>query len=376
MTPRLDPKKDPERRCLKVEQWPDADRVAWATVIKPGNLLDDAGLGGHWSRHTSHTIARCYGGWLTWLDRNGILDRRAGPADRVTPERIVRYIDDLRLRNAPLTVLSRIRELCNAIQAMAPDRDWGWLQKIIRRLRRNAKPKRRKAALIVPSEHLWRYGIELMDAADAVESHKPPLSRAAQYRDGLVISLLAARPIRRRNLASIEIGRHLIHQGERYWICFPAAETKTGRPYAAPLPLPLNRYLERYLAHYRPFLIQHKGRWGESRSLQEPGDRLWISNYASAMSEGALYGRVTKLTGTRFGHKIFPHLFRDVAATSITVEAPEHVQIIPGHLGHSTSATSEKHYVHARSLEATRKYQAHLLGLRVERPRGASGANR
>lgn len=145
--------------------------------------------------------------------------------------------------------------------------------------------------------------------------------------------------------------------------------------YASPLPLALNPYIERYLAHYRPSLMQLKGRWNGIRVFRRPGDRLWISNFASAMSEGALYGHVTKLTGARFGHKLCLHLFRDVAATSIAVEAPEHAQIIPGHLGHATSATSEKHYIHARSLEATRKYQAHLLGLRTEKRRANDGTD-
>jgi hypothetical protein len=258
---------------------------------------------------------------------------------------------------------------------MAPERDWAWLHKIIRRLRRNAKPKRKKEALMVPAEHLFRYGIELMDTADAVDCRMSSLDRAGQYRDGLVIALLTARPIRRRNLASIEIGRHLIRQGEKYWLIFPPEETKTHRAYGAPLPLALNPYLERYVDHYRPFLIQLKGRWHGIRAFQRPGDRLWVSNFASAMSEGALYGHVTNLTAVKFGRSLCLHLFRDVAATSVAVEAPEHVEIIPGHLGHATSATSERHYIHARSLEATRKYQAHLLGLWTEKPRTKDGAD-
>jgi integrase len=373
MTAPLDPKKDPDRRCLKVERWPEADRLAWEKVLKPGSLLDDAGLGAHWAFQTRDKIEKNYGGWLNWLERNQLLDPAVEPALRVTRQRVVAYVDHLRKLNAPLTILNRVRELCNAIHAMAPDRDWSWLYKIIRRLRRTARPKRKKEALMVPAEHLFRYGIELMDEADAAACPKPLLSRAAQYRDGLVIALLAARPVRRRNLASIEIGRHLIRQGEKYWLIFPPKETKTHREYAAPLPLALNPYLDRYLDHYRPFLIRLKGRWGGVRAFERPGDRLWVSNFATAMSEGALYGHVTKLTATRFGHSLCLHLFRDVAATSVAVEAPEHVQIIPGHLGHATSATSEKHYIHARSLEATRKYQAHLLGLRVEKRRAEKG---
>src|SRR5258707_705495 len=106
MTSQLDPKKDPERRCLKLEHWPETDRFAWNTAVMPGNLLDPGGLAAHLSRHTLHKIQSIYGGWLTWLDINHLLDPAAQPADRINRERIVRYIDDLRQRNAPLTVLN------------------------------------------------------------------------------------------------------------------------------------------------------------------------------------------------------------------------------------------------------------------------------
>jgi integrase/recombinase XerD len=365
----MDPKKDPDRRCLKVEQWPEPDRLAWGAVLTPGNLLDPGGLGAAWAPHTRHTIARCYGGWLTWLVRSQLLDPTVEPADRVTPERVVRYVDDLRRRNGAYTVPSRVRELCNAIQAMAPARDWRWLHKIVRRLRRSAQPKRKKAALIVPAKHLWDYGLELMEAADA-DTRGSDLARAAQYRDGLIIALLAARPIRRRNLASIEIGQHLVRRGDGYWICFP--DTKTGAVYERRLPLALVPYVEGYLTRYRPVLVQY-ARPRKRRLFHEAGDRLWISNVGSAMSEGAIYGRVTKLTAVRFGHKINLHLFRDVVATSIAVEQSAHVQITPSLLGHATLATSEKHYNHARSLEATRQYQKHVLALRHRGRDGNAG---
>ena len=371
----LDPKKDPDRRCLKVEQWPQSDLLLWQRVLAPGTLLDDAGLGAHWAFQTRDTIEKNYGGWLNWLERNRLLDPAVEPHLRVTRERVIAYVEDLRKRNASLTVLNRIRELCNAIQAIAPDRDWNWLHKIIRRMRRTARPTRKKEALMVPAEHLFRYGIELMDAADAADCQMPPPRQAAQYRDGLVIALLAARPVRRRNLASIEIGRHLIRQGEKYWLIFPPEETKTHRAYAAPLPAALVPYLERYLDHYRPFLVRLKGRWDGVRAFQRPGDRIWVSNYASAMSGHSIYHRVVKLTAAKFGHSLCLHLFRDVAATSIAVETPENVRIIPGHLGHATSATSEKHYIHANGLMATRKYQAYLLRLRTEKPTRGDGTD-
>jgi hypothetical protein len=56
------------------------------------------------------------------------------------------------------------------------------------------------------------------------------------YRDGLMIALLAARPLRRRNLAMITIGRQLIRVGDAWDLIFAAEETKTGQPIEAILP--------------------------------------------------------------------------------------------------------------------------------------------
>ena len=52
-----------------------------------------------------------------------------------------------------------------------------------------------------------------------------------------------------------------------------------------------------------------------------------------------------------------PHLFRDIVATMIATEDPEHVHMILPILSHRSLKTSEKHYNHAKSLDASRRYQ-------------------
>ena len=43
-----------------------------------------------------------------------------------------------------------------------------------------------------------------------------------QFRDGLIVALLAARPLRLRNLAGLELDRTLMRRGEAWWIDIPA----------------------------------------------------------------------------------------------------------------------------------------------------------
>jgi len=355
------PRNDPGRRCRPIEAWPIPDRRAWDAAMARGDILEPGGAGADWAPLSRRKMSKGYARWLNWLETHRLLDPEATPATRITPERLHAYVADLRHVNAPYTVLARVQELYNAIRVMAPEREWAWLRRIEARVRHGAVSVRDKRRRVVPSETLLSYGIELMTTADHPGSGSQ-LKRTCLYRDGLMIALLAARPLRRRNFVRIEIGRHLFRAAGDYWVRFEGDETKTGEPIETPIPLGLVPQLEQYLSQYRRSLLQRAEKKGHS-SLQ-PDRALWISVHGTAMTEDGLYFIVSRLTKKRFGHVVSPHLFRDSAATSIAVEDPEHVRIVRSVLGHSTMQSSERHYIHARTLEASRRYQQRILELR------------
>jgi len=82
------------------------------------------------------------------------------------------------------------------------------------------------------------------------------------------------------------------------------------------------------------------------------------------MTDNAIYIRIVARTRERLGQPINPHLFRDCAATSIAIEDPAHVGIASRLLGHRTGSTTERYYNQARSIEASRLMQNHLLARR------------
>jgi integrase len=360
----LDPKKDPQRRCKPVLSWPEPDRAAWEAAMVKGDVLEPGGKGAAWSPQSRRKIAAGYGRWLTWLGARELLDTGTVPAARITPERVRDFIIGLRLVNAPYTVLARVQELYQAIRVMAPEQDWAWLRRIENKVRHSAISIRNKRAKVIPSEALSAFGIELMTTAGDSESGSP-LKRSCRYRDGLMIALLAVRPLRRRNFARLEVGHNLFRQGDGYWLRFDGSETKTGQPIEAPLPEDLLSQLEHYLAVHRPFLLARNERAKRfPPSSEQPVNALWISVRGSAMSELQIYSRICALTRARFGHAIHPHLFRDSAATSIAIEDPEHIHIVRSILGHGSLRTSERYYIHAHALEASRRYQQRILELR------------
>ncbi len=351
---------DPTRLCLRPPAWPAMDQAAWVVANEPGDVFDPGGAGARWAPATRRGIMQSYGRWLTWLTctRPGDLDLPF--VDRLKPVPIAAYIADLQCVNASCTVWTRVALLADAIQAMAPETDLIWMRKVIVRLHRLVEPVRLKRHRLVESAALFTLGMDTM--ADAESAAVPAWRRAQRYLDGLMIALLALRPLRLGNFTGIEIDRHLLRRGDGYQLRFAASETKPRRRLEFPVPVALVGCLERYMAIYRPILCL-RFRRGSPASM-----RLWVSSAGTALHRNTIYDRIVRLTRTRFGQPINPHLFRDCAATSIAEHDPEHVLITKEILGHSTMRASERYYNHARSHQAITAYQEHVLTMRP-RPR-------
>ena len=89
---------------------------------------------------------------------------------------------------------------------------------------------------------------------DTCEDADRPQYVPIRYRDGLIIALLIACPIRIKNLTGLVIGQHLVFDGCAYRLKLTAAETKTGRPYIAAVPPELTPYIDGWLQVHRPLL--------------------------------------------------------------------------------------------------------------------------
>jgi len=358
---RLPPRLDPARRPLPLDAWPLPDRAAWAAALAPGDVLDPGGLAAGWRPHSKRNAVQGWGHFLAWLTRTGQLTSDAGLSQRVTPERLIGYVAALRARgNAPTTILSRLNTLDLFLRAVDPGADRGPLRRLLGRLRAEAEGvgHHDKRGRLQASHDLFALGCRRMAQAEAGDL--TPRRRAVAYRDGLVIALLAARPLRLRNLAALELDRHLVRAGEGWRLVIPGAETKTGRPLELPFPSALVPALERYLAVHRPVLAVAQGRRGQGQA----GAALWLSAAGGPLSAGTLAFHVTELTRAAFGRSVSPHLFRDCAATSLALEDPTHVRLAAQVLGHAAFATTEKHYNLARSQEAATSWHQTLDGLR------------
>ena len=319
------------RRALPLPNWPAADRAAWQAATVAGDLFDGSGPAAGWAASTRAAVCYDYGRWLMFIARHepGGLDQPL--ALRPTPARIGAYLDHLATTVGTVGRHSYIRHLADALRVMAPGQDWAWLQRVVARLETQRRP-RPKPPRMVDARRLLALGYALMDGADQwlAETERNAASLLG-YRDGLMIALLAARPLRRRNFAAIAIGRELIRVGAAWHLVFAAAETKAGRPIEAILPDRLVPYLERYLIAVRPRFPgadRHKG--------------LWAGLKSRAITGQAIYDAITQRTRAAFGHAVHPHLFRDCAATTIAIAAPGCIGVARDLLGHASLATTEQ----------------------------------
>lgn len=349
----------PGHDAVALDAWPAADRAALDRASAGGSPFGRTGRAARWRPATRHALVGAYSRWLGFLLGLGCRLEEEAPPDRITPERMESYARFLIARCAPVTVASYLGQLHMFARDLWPERDRRWLCDLQAQQQRMADPVRLKAARIVPQSDLLRLGCDLMAEADAMpladDMPAGPHHPALVFRDGLMIALLAMRPLRQRNFLRLQLHRHL-RQDETGWtLAIPGVETKTHQSLNLPFPQILVPSLERYLEVYRPLLLAMRG----PRASHHPGRAavadLWVSRCGTAMTEGALQKLLRRHTRARFGHEVNCHLFRDCMASSVADDDPEDVRIAADLLGHRSLQTTQRHYITANQRAALRR---------------------
>jgi integrase/recombinase XerD len=355
-------------RGLPVSAWPEPDRAIWLAALAPGDLLDEGGARSLRRSASNANLKFEYGRWLASLLYTGRLTPgdNAPPASRITVEAVSAYHSCMKGAVGTGTQIQRLVQLLIMARLLDPVADWSWLLPIIASLRRTHRPVRTKADVLVETRDLFALGSDLMTQAEALSGWE----RALRYRDGLIIALLALRPLRIGNFASLETGRHLHLRGAEWWIYLAPEETKNHCPLEMPIPAVLGARLQVYLSEHRLTLLQRSVRSVPPHGNEpvEPA-RVWLSKEGRPMNAGAFLDLIRRHTTARFGKALTPHLFRDCAVTSIARAHPARIGIsgILLHHGHPDTATLNYNSVGTR--EAVVRLQvARDGGLGDQRP--------
>ena len=117
-------------RSLPVNEWPEADRHAWAEACRPGSRLKPGGSASYLAPVSRHDFANRYGAFLGFLQRSGRLKHDLAPAVQVIPTNVEAYMAELVTRVRSGTTYNCIYKLRRAAQLLAPTTDFSWLIEI------------------------------------------------------------------------------------------------------------------------------------------------------------------------------------------------------------------------------------------------------
>lgn len=340
------------RKQLPVDQWPEADRIAFEAAYRPGDIFDDSrGPGAHLAQGTRKWVEGAYRRWLGFLHNQRSCDLGLPPAERISPDAVGCFIDHLGTEVTASTIAINLGRLLYAARLIAPEQDWSWLRSVVRKLEVCVRPIDRFTRLVPPWQ-LLDCGLELMESSEALR-RPHHCAREIQYRDGLIISLLSIWPIRRRSLQALPVTHHLEIDEDGITIILDTSDTKSKRSEAWRVPDWLDPYVRHYLDDIRPRLgteCSHDGLWGSYRNQPLGADRI--------------YCIVRNRIRCRFGKDMCVHDFRRAAATFIAIEAPDKVGLIPGVLQHTSPEVGQQHYNLSRSTQASRRHVQTITDMR------------
>ena len=329
---------------IPFEAWPEEDRIRWNAAFKAGDPFDECGPAAHLAERTRQDLYYRYGCFLGFVTTEHPYLLALAPADRLSPSLISQYVTVRRQSCSERTVASDLRKLRAALQLVCPTSNWSWLLEIAKRIEAQAPPKPERHHLVT-SDRLYALGMELMDRA-LISSEclsGPSKAQALEYRDGLMIALLALIPLRRRTLAALRIGKQVVKSGQLWALEIPAEDTKTRRPLDYPVSPELSERIDVYLSNFRCRIYS-----------TDTHDGLWASDQGRRMDHGSIYAAVRKRTRKAFGFAVNLHRFRHAAATLWSIRDPSNVRGARDLLGQASFQTTERHYIMAQSRLAGR----------------------
>jgi integrase/recombinase XerD len=335
----------PRKPRIYLDRWPAEDQARWQAVFAEGDRFEGSGPRSHLAEATRRNLWISYARFLAFISSNrpDLLELR--PEARVDLLVVAQYVAWRRRSCGDGMVAVDLQGLRGALRLICPGVDWSWLLTIGKRIAAAAPRKPRKCHLVT-SEQLYALGIELTDHAVAGADSAELISKAhaLEYRDGLIIALLALIPLRSRALVALRIGKQLVKTGDFWDLDIPAADTKTRRALDYQISKELCTRIDLYLERFRrriPGADKHTG--------------LWASNKQRPMSAIAIYNAVRTRTKKALGFAVNLHRFRHAAASFWSIRDPVNVRGVKDLLGHASfGGMTEKHYIMGESRFAAR----------------------
>ena len=339
----------------------DADR--WAARIAVVDLLDEEAPDRALKPISIKQSRFCVQMAATTLLSSGVLvGELRSLGDLVPPERVALVLNGLRPRYGresatPCRVATTLKAVAEHYCKLG-EKEVDRLRRLCRRVlfkRRGMSPKSRTRLLpfqdpATRDRFLLLPG-ELMRSAERDGRSPRQAARLARMAVALEIGQMA--PMRAKNLAALEIGRHLTFVGhgrhEYAVISIPEEEVKNEIALEYPLSPESTRLIRRYMDRHLPNLGL-----GESRFL-------FPSPMGGPISTHTLSIQVQQVILRSIGHRVNIHLLRHFAAMIYLQAYPGAYEAVRRLLGHATASAALDFYVGFETAAAARHFDEVVL---------------
>ena len=231
------------------------------------------------------------------------------------------------------------------------------LDKYVQRLPRKqsgltAKNRARLRPMLVPAmtSQIIKLPELLIERADQETSHKACLMRER----AITLAILLYCPIRRGNLVSLELDRHLQRPGDgKVYLVFPKDEVKNRQPLEFELPPQLVQMIEHHISLRSPRLC--------------PAGTPYLfpkRDGSRPMQAEQLASNLKLCLKRELGLDVNMHLFRHFAAHLLLESAPGSYEAARRLLGHSRLSSTINAYTGIETTQVSRRYGEIIKGLK------------
>lgn len=188
----------------------------------------------------------------------------------------------------------------------------------------------------------------------AVEKdRRAPKLKAQMAQMAAAIAIQIVIPLRRTNLAAIDINRHLVANRNGVYLVIPEAETKNREPIDFQIPSFALEVVKWYIRDYRPYLVT-----GENSAL--------FPGRGGALKSPHTLGLQLKKTIKQFlGIDFNIHLFRHTAGKMFLDRNPGNYEVLRQLLRHKSINTTTSAYAGAETGQAALLYANVVESLRI-----------
>ena len=171
-----------------------------------------------------------------------------------------------------------------------------------------------------------------------------PRRAAILAQMAVAIEILQMAPIRRQNLAELELGRDLKSLGGRTYLIVPSHRVKNNTTLDFELPEETVALIDWYVAKHRPAL------------LNQSCDALFPGRSGGPKAKQTLGMQITDTVFKYTGLRVNTHLFRHVGAKLYLDARPGEYEPLRRLLGHRSIATTTGYYTGAETAQAVKRF--------------------